>query len=137
MAGEYSYEVRLSGAPSAPQELNPTHDQVTVTVTSSDTTKAVISTGASLTFDSANWSVPQTVTVSAVDDSTDSSDTPLTITHAVSGTGSYSSIVDVTYPLKLVDNDPTNVTMTGAGRPHQLIREADLQRDGGGRPDAG
>ena len=59
--------------------------------------------------------MPQTVTVSAVYDSTDSSDTPLTITHSVGGTESYASIVDVTYPLTLVDDDPTNVTMTGAG----------------------
>ena len=104
--GEYSYDVRLSAAPQG---------DVTVAVSSSDTTKATITTGASLTFDSTNWSMPQTVTVSAVDDSTDSSDTPLTITHSVSGTESYASIVDVTYPLTLVDDDPTNVTMTGAG----------------------
>ena len=104
--GEYSYEVRLSAAPPG---------NVTVAVSSSDTTKATITTGASLTFTTSNWSMPQTVTVSAVDNSTDSSDTPLTITHAVTGTGSYASIVNVTYPLTLVDDDPTNVTMTGTG----------------------
>ena len=104
--GEYSYDVRLSAAPTG---------NVTIAVSSSDTNKATITTGASLTFTASNWSMPQTVTVSAVDDSTDSSDTPLTITHAVTGPGPYASIVDVTYPLTLVDDDPTNVTMTGAG----------------------
>ena len=73
--GEYSYDVRLSAAPAG---------NVTIAVSSSDTNKATITTGASLTFTSANWSMPQTVTVSAVYDSTDSSDTPLTITHSVS-----------------------------------------------------
>ena len=104
--GEYSYDVRLSAAPTG---------NVTIAVSSSDTNKATITTGASLTFTASNWMDPQTVTVSAVDDSTDSSDTPLTITHAVTGTGNYASISNVTYPLRLVDDDPTNVTMTGAG----------------------
>ena len=104
--GEYSYDVRLSAAPAS---------DVTIAVSSSDTTKATITTGASLTFTSTNWSMPQTVTVSAADDSDDSSDTPLTITHAITGTGSYASINNITYPLTLVDNDATTVTMTGTG----------------------
>ena len=84
-------------------------------MSSSDTNKATITTGASLTFTSSNWMDPQTVTVKAVDDSTDSTDTPITITHDVTGTGNYASITDVTYELTLVDDDPTTVTMSGTG----------------------
>ena len=113
--GEYSYEVRLSAAPPEAGEVPPVRDEVTVAVSSSDTNKATITTGASLTFTRSNWMSPQTVTVSAVDDSTDSSDTPITITHAVSGDGNYASISNITYPLTLVDDDPTEVSMTGTG----------------------
>ncbi len=102
--GDYSYEVRLSAAPAS---------NVTVTPTSSDTTKASVS--GALTFTSSNWSTPQTVTVTAVDNSADSADIGLTITHAVTGSGSYASIPSVSHPLTLVDDDPTAVSMVGAG----------------------
>ena len=104
--GAYSYEVRLSAAPTS---------NVTVAVSSSDTTKATITTGSSLTFTQSNWAMPQTVTVTAVDNNADSADIGLTITHAVTGAGNYASIGDVIHPLTLVDDDPTEVTMAGAG----------------------
>ena len=106
VGGDYSYEVRLSAAPTS---------NVTVAVSSSDTTKATITTDASLTFTPSNWTVPQTVTVTAVDNQADAADIGLTITHAVTGAGDYASIGDVSHPLTLVDDDPTEVTMAGAG----------------------
>ncbi len=57
---------------------------VTVTPSSSDA-QAVAVSGA-LTFDSANWEEPQTVTVTPVDDA-DMDDESVTITHAVAGYG--------------------------------------------------
>ena len=104
--GAYSYEVRLSAAPTS---------NVTVAVSSSDTTRATITTGASLTFTPSDWTQPQMVTVTAVDNSADSADIGLTITHAVTGSGNYASIPSVSHPLTLVDEDPTEVSMVGAG----------------------
>ena len=104
--GDYSYEVRLSVAPTS---------NVTVAVSSSDTAKAAISMGASLTFTPSNWATPQTVTVSAVDNQADSADVELTVTHAVTGVGNYASIADVAHALVLVDDDPTEVSMAGTG----------------------
>ncbi len=106
VGGDYSYEVRLSAAPTS---------NVTVAVSSSDTTKATITTGASLTFTPSNWPMPQTVTVSAEDNDADAADIGLTITHAVTGAGNYASIGDVSHPLTLVDDDPTEVSMAGTG----------------------
>ena len=104
--GDYSYEVRLSAAPTV---------DVTVAVSSSDTTKAAITMGASLTFTPSNWDIPQTVTVSAEDNQADSADVGLTVTHAVTGAGNYASIADVAHALVLVDDDPTVVSMAGTG----------------------
>ena len=104
--GDYSYEVRLSAAPTS---------NVTVAVSSSDTTKATITTGSSLTFTPSNWAMPQTVTVSAADNQADSADVALAITHAVTGAGNYASIADVAHALVLVDDDPTEVSMAGTG----------------------
>ena len=104
--GDYSYEVRLSAAPTA---------NVTVAVSSSDTAKATITTGSSLTFTPSNWATPQTVTVSAADNEADSADVELTVTHAVTGAGNYASIADVAHALVLVDDDPTEVSMAGTG----------------------
>jgi subtilisin-like proprotein convertase family protein len=53
-----SFTVRLNSAPTA---------NVTIGISSSDTTEGTVSVG-SLTFTSANWSVPQTVTVTGVND---------------------------------------------------------------------
>ena len=105
----YDYSVRLNTAPSA---------NVTVAVTSGDIAKATVTAGASLTFTpsgSGAWSVPQTVTVMANSDNTDTADAAVTITHDITGTGSYANIADVTHSLTVADDDATTVTMTGTG----------------------
>ncbi|MCY3843223.1 MAG: hypothetical protein OXH69_06730, partial [Acidobacteria bacterium] len=79
-----SYTLALSDPPSG---------TVTVTVTSSDT-GAATATPATLTFKPGDYSEPQTVTVTPVDDS-DFADESLTISHKVSGYASITTGPDV------------------------------------------
>ena len=72
-AGDNSYTVRLKTQPTA---------TVTVTVSSADTDAATVS--GSLSFTTSNWSMPQTVTVSGVDDD-DSAAEEVVVTHTASG----------------------------------------------------
>ena len=79
-----SYLVALASQPTA---------DVTVTIASADTgvaTVAADSGGTQLTFTAANWFVPQSVTVTAVDDA-DDTDSTTSITHTASG-GDYGSV---------------------------------------------
>ncbi len=77
---------------------------VTVTPSSSDA-KAVAVSGA-LTFDSANWEEPQTVTVTPVDDA-DMDDESVTIAHAVSGYGDLTQGPEV--QVAVADNEAPGV----------------------------
>ena len=84
---------------------------VTVTLTSSDTGAATVTS--SLTFTKNNWNTAQTVTVTHVDDA-DSSDESVTISHSLSG-GGYTgvSVTDVTVTVTDDDSaDSTGPTMT-------------------------
>ena len=69
-------------------DSEPAAGTVTVDVTSGDTKGATVSPP-SLTFNTANWSTAQTVTVTGVDDDTDNTGDKrtLSVTHAVSTTG--------------------------------------------------
>ena len=71
-----SYTVKLANEPTA---------EVTVTVESGDTSAATVDK-AKLTFTTATWDDPQTVTVTAVSD-TDSENESVVITHSASGGG--------------------------------------------------
>ena len=75
--GTARYTVKLDGQPT---------DNVTLTVASSNTSAATVSHG-SLTFTPTNWSTPQTVTVTGVDDSSPGGSRSATITHSASGGG--------------------------------------------------
>ena len=88
----------------------PTGD-VTIAVTE---TSADISVSATtLTFGTANWSAAQTVTVTAVDDSTTESEETVTITHSVSATADTTN-----YPTTLaVDSVSVTVTDNDAAPP--------------------
>ena len=108
-SGTYSYTVRLNSAPTA---------NVTVAVSSQSTHRATVTTGASLTFTpsgSSIWSMPQTVTVRGVNDNIDAADAAVTIAHAMSSSDSNYSGIWATHQLTVVDDDATDVTMTGAG----------------------
>ncbi|WP_420609284.1 Calx-beta domain-containing protein [Candidatus Poriferisodalis sp.] len=79
-----AYTVRLTSEPAG--------GDVTVGLASGDTSVATV-TPATLKFTSADWGIPQTVTVTAVDDSTDTaSGRQTSIAHTVTSTGDYAGM---------------------------------------------
>ncbi len=98
-----SYTVRLDGAPTG---------AVTVAISSDDSD--VTAAPASLSFDAANWSAPQTVTVTAAADDDDYADTAR-LTHTASGGG----LDDETKILVALVSEPgdTRVRAPAAGAP--------------------
>ena len=101
--GEYSYTIRLNTAPS-------NDVTVTVTIASGGTV-----TTRSLVFTPTNFADPQTVTVRADGDDDDGPRGTMTVTHAFSGDSAYAGLPDATHEVAVLDDDPTTVTMAGAG----------------------
>ena len=104
-----TYTLRLNGQPT---------DNVTVAVASSNTSIATVSPG-SLTFTPTNWSTPQTVTVTGVDDSSPGGSRSATITHSASG-GGYDGVEVPSVSVSVTDDDgitvsPAAVTVAEAG----------------------
>ena len=91
--GRATYTMKLDGQPTG---------TVTVTVTSS-TSAATVSPG-SLTFTPSNWSTPQTVTVTGVDDSSPGDSRSATITHSASG-GGYDAVKVPSVSVSVTDDD--------------------------------
>ncbi len=94
--------------------------EVTVTVSSSngnavvDTDLATTGDQSTLTFTSANWSTPQTVTVTGADDAIDnSSDLTATITNTPSG-GGYGDDEAVSVSVAVTDDDGRGLTLSAA-----------------------
>lgn len=80
------------------------------TVTLTITPDAQISTSpSSLSFTTANWNVPQPVTVTAVDDSVVEGNHTGTITHSASG-GGYTGVSIANVVANITDNDSATVT---------------------------
>ena len=68
-----------------------------------------------LTFDASNWSNPQRVTVTGVNDDIDNpSDRTATITHTITG-GGYTSVSVGSVEVTLTDDDAKGVTISGTG----------------------
>jgi hypothetical protein len=71
---------------------------------------------ASLTFNDSNWSTPQTVTVTGIDDYVDDGEAPYTITVAINGGGTtdtgYASVVSKAIMGNNLDDDTANITVT-------------------------
>ncbi len=90
-----TYTVTLTRAPSADVIINITTDsQVSVSPTS-------------LTFTTGNWSTPQTVTVTAVDDIVDEADHSGSISHSLSSSDlSYDGLSIHGVTAGIIDNDP-------------------------------
>ena len=92
--GSGAYTVRLNSQP---------NDPVTVTVGGAPGAVAVDTDGdapgaqTTLTFSASTWDTPQTVTVSAPADD-DATNATTTLIHAVTGTGSYASLVPAARP---------------------------------------
>ncbi len=71
---------------------------------------------ASLTFTAADWAIPQTVTVTAVDDAVAEGPRTSTITHtATSGDVNYDGIVIADVTASITDNDSAGVTIAESG----------------------
>ena len=93
--------------------------EVVVNVTSSDTGEAIVS-ASSLTFTSANWDTPQTVTVTGVNDTDIDGTQSLTVTLAVvdaSSDDTYDTIADYTISASVADDDAPVVTTTTVAPP--------------------
>ena len=116
--GTATFEVELATEPAA---------NVTVAVASGDTDVATVTSGASLTFSTSNWSTAQTVTVGGTADgdvavtataaSTDSDYEGLTSTVAVTVTAK--PAVTVTVP-----TDPFTITEQGAAGSYTVVLDA-------------
>ena len=93
---------------------DPGREGLTVTVTPASNNADVTFAPASLNFTSANWNVPQTVTVSAAQDD-DALDDSATLSHAISGFGAVTTADDVTVTVigtATVPGPPRNLTAT-------------------------
>ena len=115
--GSETYTVRLNTVPS---------DDVTVTV--GGEAEDVTVTGSPLTFTTANWNEPQTVTVNAAPDGDDVTDGDVTLTHSASG-GGYASVTIADVVVSVAEKDaapakPTDLTAT-AGDGSVTLRWAD------------
>ncbi|WP_149304987.1 LamG-like jellyroll fold domain-containing protein [Pareuzebyella sediminis] len=90
----------------------PTSD-VVFDISSDDTDEATVSL-AQLTFTSANWDTPQTITVTGVDDAIDRDDSA-TITVSVNDSGSdntFDALADQTVAITLTDDDTAAYTVS-------------------------
>ena len=102
-----SYTVVLESAPT---------EDVTVTVTGSDGTDLTSpAEGLELRFTAENWSTPQTVTVTAADDTDVLADAPVDLTHTVAG-GDYgfNSVPGPVVTVTIVENDTATLSVTDA-----------------------
>ncbi len=111
-------------------EQGPTSDTYTVVLTSQPTANVVVAVDpdietsvgggagvtSNLTFTPANWSTPQTVTVSAVDDFIIEGNHNSTIAHtAASADGNYNAIAITNVVATVADNDAAGVTISESG----------------------
>ena len=110
--GSSTFTVVLDAKPSS---------NVTVSLTGNDTTEGSLSTS-SLTFTTANWNTPQTVTVTGVDDDLDDGDITTTLTATANNAGNYAGTESDTTTFKNTDDDTNGVTIaqTGANSRHNF-----------------
>ncbi|WP_254564047.1 SBBP repeat-containing protein [Oscillatoria sp. HE19RPO] len=105
-AGTASFEVVLDTQPTG---------EVTVNLVSSNTAEGTVSVP-SITFTPGNWNVPQTVTVTGVDDNVADGNITYTIQTTVTSTDSiYSSINPNDVSVTNIDNDTPNILVTQSG----------------------
>ncbi|MFL5800637.1 MAG: carboxypeptidase regulatory-like domain-containing protein, partial [Roseiflexaceae bacterium] len=105
--GAATFKVRLSKSPTAP---------VTIGLHSSDATEGTV-TPAALTFSAANWSLPQTATITGADDAVDDGDVPYTIVTALASSAdpSYSGRDPPDVSVTNADDDAAGVTIVQSG----------------------
>ena len=102
--GTATFTVGLNTQPTA---------NVTIGLSSSDTTEGTVAL-ASLTFTTANWNTPQTVTVTGVNDDVDDGDIVYSIVTAAatSSDPSYSGLNASDVSVTNTDNDTAGITVT-------------------------
>ena len=102
--GTATYTIVLTSQPSA---------DVTIALSSTDTTEGTISQS-SLTFTPANWSVPQTVTVTGVNDAVDDGDILYSISNApaTSADASYNGLDPIDAAVTNADGDTAGIIVT-------------------------
>ncbi|MGB3401271.1 MAG: hypothetical protein WBA77_01125 [Microcoleaceae cyanobacterium] len=94
-----TYEVTLDSQPT---------EEVTVTITPDSESTTDVTT---LTFNSSNWNIAQTVTVEAVDDNQAEGNHTSTINHTVSGAIEYDGLTVEDVVANITDNDFAGVTI--------------------------
>jgi hypothetical protein len=104
--GTATFTIRLTVAPIAP---------VTIDLTSNDPTEGTVAP-ASITFTSANWNAPQTITVTGVDDQVQDGNQPYGIitSNTISTDPGYNGLVVSNVSVTNIDNDTAGVTVTAA-----------------------
>ncbi|MEW5845404.1 MAG: Ig-like domain-containing protein [Bacteroidota bacterium] len=102
--GQATFTIRLNSQP-----LN----TVTINLSSSNTAEGTVSP-ASVTFTSANWSTPQTITITGVDDDIDDGNISYTIVtaSAVSTDPKYNNLNPADVSVVNVNNDTAGITVT-------------------------
>ena len=115
--GSGSYSVVLSTLPAGDVTVTVSGAAGDVSVSGTTLTNGV------LTFTASNWSVPQTVTVSAAEDPDTATDDDVDLVHAVASTddSAYNALSDQTVTVTVVENDaavvidPTELTVAEGG----------------------
>ncbi|MDP3859664.1 MAG: Calx-beta domain-containing protein [Stagnimonas sp.] len=91
-------------------DARPTSD---VVVDLSYGAQVLTSPATALTFTSANWNLPQTVTVAAVDDQVAESDHSASVSHSTSATDmNFQGLTVASVPVTITDNDVASVSIT-------------------------
>ena len=91
-------------------------DTVTVAISGDDSTEHDLS-ASTLTFTTANWDTPQTITVTGIDDSLDDGDITTTLTATASNTGGYAGTETATATLQTTDDDTAGITIAQGSTP--------------------
>ncbi len=81
-----------------------------VTITPASGNPATASVTGALTFTTATWNTPQTVTVTGVEDTDPDPDPPVAIRHEVSG-GEYASVTAADVTVTVTENDVASITI--------------------------
>ena len=102
--GSVAFTVKLNTQPTA---------DVSFSVRSSDTTEGTVSAD-TVTFTAGNWNVPQTITVTGVDDFVDDGDSAYTVVldAAASGDAAYQGLDPADASLTNQDNDTAGITVS-------------------------
>eukprot|EP01062_Namystynia_karyoxenos_P026282 TRINITY_DN20469_c0_g1_i1.p1 TRINITY_DN20469_c0_g1~~TRINITY_DN20469_c0_g1_i1.p1 ORF type:complete len:3252 (+),score=1021.98 TRINITY_DN20469_c0_g1_i1:67-9822(+) len=103
--GAATVQVKLGAQPTA---------DVTVAVTTTQTTEATVTAGASLVFTAANWNTDQPATITGMDDNIDDGDVSYSVIASVASSldSTYATVPSAQVAATNTDNDTAGVTVT-------------------------